>query len=160
MFVSLCSSAAPVSLDSDKLAAEFLMTFGNHALAIDQPLIFSYDSKIYTCRVKEVEGRCWSLFDDVVVCLFVLVSVYWCQSLFIDVGLCLLVWGSVYWCLVLAIGVLGSYLLRSPVPLATGCLAPIGRLLADHVPATINQVDLEIVMLWSSGLFCPPFPVS
>ena len=58
MFVSVCSSGGPTSLDSDKLAAEFLMTFGGHAMTIDQPLIFSYDSKIYTCRIKEVEGLC------------------------------------------------------------------------------------------------------
>ena len=56
MFLSVLSSAAPTSLDSDKLAAEFLMTFGGHALTIDQPLIFSYESKIYSCRIKEVEG--------------------------------------------------------------------------------------------------------
>ena len=58
MFLSVFSSGAPMSLDSDKLAAEFLMTFGGHALTIDQPLIFSYDSKIYSCRIKEVEGLC------------------------------------------------------------------------------------------------------
>ncbi|KAK7112888.1 vesicle-fusing ATPase-like isoform X2 [Littorina saxatilis] len=49
------SSTPPVTLDSDKLAAEFLMTFGNHSLTVDQPLIFSFDTKIYSLRVKEVE---------------------------------------------------------------------------------------------------------
>ncbi|XP_076459186.1 vesicle-fusing ATPase-like isoform X2 [Babylonia areolata] len=49
------SSTPPVTLDSDKLAAEFLMTFGGHAMTLEQPLVFSFDSKLYSCKVKEVE---------------------------------------------------------------------------------------------------------
>nr|KAG5713627.1 hypothetical protein BaRGS_024675 [Batillaria attramentaria] len=31
------------------------MTFGSHALTVEQPLVFSYDSKLYSLRVKEIE---------------------------------------------------------------------------------------------------------
>ena len=83
MFLSVFSSAAPTSLDSDKLAAEFLMTFGGHALTFDQPLIFSYESKIYSCRIKEVEGLCgfppfvMFFFCNVGVGVFVGVCFFW-----------------------------------------------------------------------------------
>lgn len=49
------SATPPVTLDSDKLAQEFLMSFSKHALSVDQPLIFGFDSKLYSCRVREVE---------------------------------------------------------------------------------------------------------
>ncbi|KAL8607609.1 hypothetical protein ACOMHN_003528 [Nucella lapillus] len=59
------SSTPPVTLDSDKLATEFIMTFGSHALALDQPLVFSFDSKLYSCKVKELEGEnIFHLLDD------------------------------------------------------------------------------------------------
>ena len=50
------STGIPVTLDTDKLASEFLMTFSNHALSQDQPLIMSYSGKVYSLRVKEIEG--------------------------------------------------------------------------------------------------------
>ncbi|XP_025100373.1 vesicle-fusing ATPase-like isoform X1 [Pomacea canaliculata] len=49
------SSTPPQSLDSDKLATEFLMTFGGHSLSVEQPVVFGYDSKLYSLLVKEVE---------------------------------------------------------------------------------------------------------
>ncbi|ESP04291.1 hypothetical protein LOTGIDRAFT_207527 [Lottia gigantea] len=42
-------------LDSDKMAAEFNMLFGNFALSVDQPLVFCYEKKNLLVTVLDIE---------------------------------------------------------------------------------------------------------
>ncbi|XP_005099950.1 vesicle-fusing ATPase isoform X2 [Aplysia californica] len=44
-----------LTLDSDKLAAEFSMSFGNRAFTVGEPLVFQFDKKLYSLNVKSIE---------------------------------------------------------------------------------------------------------
>ncbi|RUS91129.1 hypothetical protein EGW08_001154, partial [Elysia chlorotica] len=44
-----------ITLDSDKMAAEFSMQFGGRAFTVDEPLVFKYDKKLYAARVTDIE---------------------------------------------------------------------------------------------------------
>ncbi|CAG5130718.1 unnamed protein product [Candidula unifasciata] len=44
-----------LTIDSDKMAAEFSMSFGGRAFTVDEPLVFRYDKKLFAARIKEVE---------------------------------------------------------------------------------------------------------
>ncbi|XP_071101101.1 vesicle-fusing ATPase-like isoform X1 [Haliotis cracherodii] len=48
-------NASSESFDSDKMAAEFCMKFGSHVFTQDQPLVFSYEKKLFSVRVRELE---------------------------------------------------------------------------------------------------------
>lgn len=45
----------PLTLDSDKLAQEFSMSFSNRAFSTGEPLVFCYDKKYYSLTVKDIE---------------------------------------------------------------------------------------------------------
>ncbi|BFZ22128.1 hypothetical protein BsWGS_25167 [Bradybaena similaris] len=53
----------PLTIDSDKMAAEFSMCFTNRAFTIDEPLVFRYEKKLYSARVKDIEVIDYSHVD-------------------------------------------------------------------------------------------------
>ncbi|GFN82936.1 vesicle-fusing ATPase-like [Plakobranchus ocellatus] len=52
-----------ITVDSDKMAAEFSMQFGGRAFSVDEPLVFKYDKKLYSARVKDIEVIDYSHVD-------------------------------------------------------------------------------------------------
>jgi vesicle-fusing ATPase len=51
------------TFDSDNLATEFSMSFSGRAFTIDEPLVFKYNSKLLSGRVKEIEVLDYSHVD-------------------------------------------------------------------------------------------------
>ncbi|XP_050418791.1 vesicle-fusing ATPase [Patella vulgata] len=43
------------TLDSDKMAAEFLMSFGNFGLAVGEPLVFKYENRMLIVNVEDID---------------------------------------------------------------------------------------------------------
>ncbi|KAK3790596.1 hypothetical protein RRG08_066307 [Elysia crispata] len=52
-----------VTLDSDKMAAEFSMQFKRRAFTVEEPLVFKYEKKLYSARVTEIEVIDYSQVD-------------------------------------------------------------------------------------------------
>uniref|UniRef100_A0A0B6ZZU9 Vesicle-fusing ATPase n=1 Tax=Arion vulgaris TaxID=1028688 RepID=A0A0B6ZZU9_9EUPU len=52
-----------ITIDSDKMAIEFSMSFGGRAFTTDEPLVFKYDKKLFSARVKDIEVIDYSHID-------------------------------------------------------------------------------------------------
>lgn len=75
-------------IDSDKAAAEFSMCFAGHAFSVDEPLVFKYDKKFFSLRVKEIEGNFWGKGGGVASYKFYLYIIIIIQNIFVHIMLC------------------------------------------------------------------------